>query len=264
MPEVVSGYRPGTPCWTDLAAPDQQAALDFYSRVFGWSGRIGPPERGGYSICEAGGLPVAGISAAEPPGEGPPPPTVWTTYLSVADAEATVRAVVTAGGQTVMPVTDVMNLGRTAVLADPTGGVFGIWQPRDFAGAGLVNEHGAMIWNELNTTDRPAASAFYRAALGIDSAPMEDGGETYFSLLADGREVGGMQAMPEGVPAGTPSHWLVYFAVEDADRTAATATAAGGSVLKAPFDMVAGRMAVLADSQGAPFAVLTPRPLNEG
>lgn len=262
MPHVTSPYRPGTPCWIDLAAPDQQAAIDFYTRVLGWSGEIGPQEMGGYAVCRLDGQPVAGIMAAQPVGDQPTPPTVWTTYLSVTDADTTAQAAVLAGGETVMPVMDVMSLGRMGLLADPTGGVFGIWQPGDFAGAGIVDEPGALVWNELDTTDRPAASAFYTAALGLESAPMGDADEDYFSLLADGREVAGMQPMPEGVPTGTPSHWLVYFAVSDTDATTAAAKAAGGWTLKEPFDMVAGRMAVLADSQGAPFAVLTPRPMN--
>lgn len=264
MPEVTAPYRPGTPCWIDLAAPDQQAAIDFYTNVFGWTGQVGPSEMGGYAVCQLNGKPVAGIMAAAPMGDQPAPPTVWTTYLSVADADATAEAVGKAGGTLVMPVMDVMTLGRMCVAADPTGGVFGVWQPRDFPGAGIVRERGAMVWNELNTTDRDAASAFYKAALGIDSSPMPGAEDYYWSLSAGGETVGGMQTMPEGVPAGTPSHWLVYFAVSDTDGTVDRITAAGGSALLSPFDMVAGRMAVVSDPQGATFAVINPQPMEQG
>ncbi|MEV6567834.1 VOC family protein [Streptomyces kronopolitis] len=263
MSEVTDPYQPGTPCWVDLAAPDQQAAIDFYSQVLGWTGKIGPAETGGYAVCELHGKPVAGIMAAVPMGGQPAPPTVWTTYLAAADAEAASQAVSTAGGTVLMPVMDVMALGRMGVVADPTGAVFGIWQARDFPGAGVVNEAGALIWNELNTTEPSAAGTFYQAAFGIDSSPME-GAEHYYGLTVNDRPVGGMQPMSAQMPADTPSHWLAYFAVDDADATVAKVTAAGGAVLQEPFDMVAGRMAVVSDPQGATFAVIHPKPMQQG
>lgn len=263
MPEVTSPYRPGTPCWVDLAAPDQQAAIDFYSSVFGWRGEIGPPETGGYAVCELNGKPVAGIMAATAMGGQPPPPTVWTTYLAAADADATAQAVSKAGGTLLMPVTDVMSLGRMCIAADPTGAVFGIWQAGDFPGAGIVNEHGALIWNELNTTDRSAAAAFYQSALGIKSAPLE-AADNYYALQVDDQPVGGMQPMSEQMPPDTPSHWLVYFSVADTDATVDKVTAAGGAALQQPFDMMAGRMAVVTDPQGATFAVINPKPMSQG
>lgn len=263
MSDVTARYQPGTPCWVDLAAPDQQAAIDFYSSVFGWTGEVGPPETGGYAVCELDGKPVAGIMAAMAMGGQPPPPTVWTTYLAAADADATSRAVSDAGGTILMPVTEVMTLGRMCIAADPTGAVFGVWQPEDFPGAGIVNEHGALIWNELNTTDCPAATTFYRAAFGMESTAM-DGAESYYALNVDDRPVGGMQPMSAQMPPDTPSHWLVYFSVADTDETVGKVTAAGGAVLQQPFDMVAGRMAVVTDPQGATFAVINPKPMNQG
>ncbi len=263
MPDVTSPYRPGTPCWIDLAAPDQQAAIDFYSGVFGWTGEIGPKETGGYAVCELRGKPVAGIMAAVPMGDQPAPPTVWTTYLTTSDVEAAARAVGEAGGTVMMPPTDVMTLGRMCIAADPSGAVFGLWQPVDFPGAGVVNENGALVWNELNTTHPSAISDFYRRVLGIESAPME-GAEDYFSLQVDGRPVGGMQPVPAQAPEGTPPHWLCYFAVADADETAHRVTAAGGRALREPFDMIAGRMAILTDPQGAVFAVIQPGPAEAG
>ncbi|MGP3999050.1 VOC family protein [Streptomyces sp. 8N706] len=255
MPEVTVPYQPGTPCWVDLVAPDQQAALDFYGELFGWTGEIGPPEQGGYSICTLHGRPVAGIMSAQAMGDQPTPPTVWTTYVTSADAEATERAIGNSGGTVMAPVMDVMTLGRMLVAADPTGAVFGVWEPKDFIGAGIVNEPGALIWNELNTTDRDAAAAFYPAVLGIEVAPME-GAENYFALTVNGRTVGGLQVLPDDMPGGIPPHWLAYFAVENTDATVAKLTSVGGSVLQPPFDMAAGRMAVVADPQGAPFAVI--------
>lgn len=261
MPEVNSPYQSGTPCWIDLVVPDQQKALDFYSGFLGWTGEMGPRETGGYSVCTLKGRPVAGIMSAQSvPGDQPPPPTVWTSYFATDDASATERAITEAGGNILIPTMDVMSLGRMAIAADPTGAVFGIWQAKDFAGAGITNEPGALVWNELNTTDKDAAAAFYAKALGIETVPME-GAKNYFSLNVNGRAVGGLQ---ETDKPETPSHWLVYFAVADADAAAAKVTANGGSVTQPPFDMEAGRLALVKDSQGAPFAFIAPSGSQSG
>ena len=260
MPEVTEPYKPGTPCWIDLMVPDQQAALDFYRDLFGWQGEVGPPETGGYSVCTLEGKPVAGIMAAMAPDGGPTPPTAWTTYLATADADATVTAAAAAGATVLAPVMDVMTLGRMAVLADPTGAVFGIWQARDFIGAQVVNQTGALLWNDLTTSDPKAAAAFYSSTLGIGSEPMP-GAEGYFGLTVDGRTVGGLQGT-ENMPPDTPSHWLPYFSVDDTDSTVDALVRARGNVLVPPFDMVAGRMAVVQDPQGGTFAVIKPLPMQ--
>ncbi|MFF7636478.1 VOC family protein [Kitasatospora sp. NPDC008050] len=260
MPDVTGPYAPGTPCWVDLMAPDQQAALDFYRDLFGWQGEVGPPDTGGYAVCTLNGKPVAGVmTAMNPDGSKPDPmpPTVWTTYLATADLDATQQAVTANGGQVMMPAMDVMTIGRMAVVSDPTGAVLGLWQAREFTGAGVVNEPGALTWNELNTSDPKAAAAFYDKALGVDVEPME-GAEGYFGLSVDGRPVAGMQGLATipGLPPGTPSHWLTYFAVDDTDSTVDALVRAGGNVLKPPFDMMAGRMAIVQDPQGGTFAVI--------
>ncbi|MFI9720689.1 VOC family protein [Streptomyces sp. NPDC052396] len=254
MPEVTSPYAPGTPCWVDLMAPDQRAALEFYGDLFGWQGEPGPPEAGGYAVCTLGGKAVAGIGPSMPREGQPAPPTVWTTYLAVPDADAAARAIIENQGQVVMPAMQVLTFGRMAVVADPTEAVFGLWEAQDFGGAEVVNEPGAVIWNELNTADPGAAKRFYPAALGIAVTPM-DNAPGYHALKVGEQAVGGMQGL-EQLPEGTPSHWLTYFAVDDADRTAEALDKAGGTVLRAPFDMIAGRMAVLRDPQGGIFAVI--------
>ena len=131
MSEVTGPYEPGTPCWIDLMVPDQQAGLDFYRDLFGWQGEIGPEEYGGYSICTQKGKPVAGMMRAMAMGDQPTPPTAWTTYFSVADADAAEAAVRANGGTVIMPTSDVMKLGRMFVAADPFGDVLVCVQPDD-------------------------------------------------------------------------------------------------------------------------------------
>jgi predicted enzyme related to lactoylglutathione lyase len=167
---------------------------------------------------------------------------------------AVAQAITSNGGTVMLPVMDVLTLGRMAVAADPTGAMFGLWRARDFGGAQVVNEPGALIWNKLNTTDLDTAKGFYSLALGIDTAPME-GSPGYFSLSVNGRTVGDMQELDKS-PPGIPSHWLTYFSVDDTDSTVDALIRAGGNVLMPPFDMVAGRMAVVQDPQGGTFAVI--------
>jgi predicted enzyme related to lactoylglutathione lyase len=188
--------------------------------------------------------------------EGQPP--AWTTYISVADADATAAAVGDAGGTVIAEPMDVMDLGRMAVFADPTGAVFGIWQPGTFAGAGLVNEPGGISWNELNTRDVDSARAFYGAVFGwtFDEQDM-GGGETYSMIVLGERPVGGMLDLAaRGVPEQIPAHWQVYLGVDDTDATIAAAKERGGSLMLEPVDIPFGRFAILTDPQGASFAVI--------
>ncbi|MFJ6771700.1 VOC family protein [Kitasatospora sp. NPDC091257] len=259
MPEVTTPYATGTPCWVDLMAKDQQAALDFYRDLLGWQGQVGAKEFGGYAVCELNGKAVAGIGSTAAPEGMPEPPTVWTGYLASTDAQATQDAIVAAGGTLLVPVVDVGSLGRMLIAADPQGAVFGVWQPGDFFGVQVVNEAGALTWNELHTSDIPAATAFYGEAFGIEIEPM-DGADSYWELRVGGRAVGGATLLAND-PPGTPAHWLSYFSVDDVDSTVDALVRAGGTVLAPPFDMVAGRMTVVADPQGAPFAMIKPQPM---
>lgn len=263
MPDMNGPYKPGTPCWIDLMVPDQQAAIDFYADLFGWQGEIGPPETGGYSVCTLKGKPVAGImKAMNPDGTTPDPmpPTVWTTYLATDSLDSALKSVTDAGGTVMMGAMEVMDLGRMAVIVDPTGAVVGLWQAGTFDGAGIVNEHGALIWNELSTGDVPAASAFYSSVLPVTTTPSEmPEAAGYTEFQVGGRAVAGMMDL-KNLPAGTPPNWIPYFSADDVDEIQADATRAGASVMAPAFDMAAGRMAVLADPQGAVFAVIKARP----
>ncbi|GAB2861950.1 VOC family protein [Actinocorallia aurea] len=259
MSEVTDPYATGTPCWVDLMAKDHPAALEFYHDLFGWQGEVGPAEFGGYSTCELHGKAVAGIGPTMAPEGMPEPPTVWTTYLASTDISGTQDAIVAAGGTLIAPVMEIGDLGRMLVAADSQGAVFGVWQAGTFPGTRIVGESGAPVWHELHTPDIERAAAFYGAVFGIEIVPMQ-GGDSYWELQAGGRTVGGAGLL-ESDPPGVPPHWRVYFAADDVDATVAVLTEHGGKVLTAPFDMAAGRMAVVTDPQGAPFALLHPIPM---
>ncbi len=255
-----TSYAPGTPCWVDLGTPDIEGAAEFYGSLFGWSVEEGEnsEQTGGYRQATLRGKPVAGVMPLMQ--EGQPP--AWSTYVSVQDADAIAAKVREAGGNVLAEPMDVMDLGRMAIFADPTGAVFGIWQPGTFVGAEVVNEASALVWNELNTRDTEAARAFYSAVFGWGFEDMEiDDGSTYTALKVGEDTVGGMLDMTGRVPDEVPAHWLAYFAVDDADASMEKAKDLGGSVAFGPADIVAGRIAVASDPFGAVFAVIKPKPM---
>lgn len=250
-----TSYAPGTPSWVELGSPDLDASVEFYGALFGWD--VPAPENaeqtGGYRIALKDGRPAAGMMPLMQ--EGQPP--VWTTYVSVADADATAAAVNEAGGNTIAAPMAVMDLGEMAVFADPTGAVFGIWQPGTFLGAGVVNEPGAIAWNELGTRDTAAAKEFYGAVFGWGAADNDTGEMGIYTQWKLGESsVGGMMDISGRLPDEIPAHWLTYFAVEDADAALETARGKGGSVSFGPVDIPVGRFAVVRDPHGAAFAVI--------
>jgi predicted enzyme related to lactoylglutathione lyase len=251
MPERTE-YAPGTPSWVDIGT-DVEGAKGFYGALFGWSAQdAGPPEEtGGYGFFVKNGKMVAGYGPQQNPG-----PPFWTTYVSVADAEETAKRVEGAGGAVVMAPMDVMEAGRMAVFQDPQGAFISVWQPGEHKGAQLVNEAGSLCWNELNSRDVEGSKAFYIAAFGWEPVTHADAPMPYTEFRLGGQTIAGMLPMPPMVPAEVPTHWLVYFAVDDTDATVAKAQELGGSVRMPPMDVPVGRFSVLADPQGATFAVI--------
>ena len=249
MPERQS-YLPGTPSWVDIGT-DVEAAKAFYGGLFGWDAMEAGPveETGGYGMFTKAGKMVAGFGPQMNPG-----PPVWATYVSVDDADATAAKVQAASGTVVMAPMDVMTAGRMAVFQDPQGAFFSVWQPGEHTGAQLVNEPGSLSWNELSTRDVEGAKVFYGAVFGWGEVTHE-GPMPYTEFQLEGAPVAGMMPMPDGME-GIPSHWLVYFAVDDTDATVGRCQELDGSVLMAPMDIPQGRFAVLADSKGAAFAVI--------
>jgi hypothetical protein len=245
-------YPPGTPCWVDLASTDMAGAKAFYSGLFGWEVAEGGPESGGYSMFQKQGKNVAGLGPVMMEGQ----PTAWTTYISVDDADATVAKVTAAGGTVLVAPMDVLDVGRMAVVMDPTGAAIALWQPRAHHGADLANEPGTFTWNELQTRDTEAAKAFYRAVFGWGAHTSEGGTMVYTEWKRGEDSLGGMMDMPAEVPAQIPPYWLVYFAVDDCDASAAKASGLGGATLMPPMDVEPGRFAVLSDPAGAVFAVI--------
>jgi hypothetical protein len=182
---------------------------------------------------------------------------MWNTYIAVDDVDAAAAKVAGAGGRLLMEPFDVMEAGRMAFAADPSGAAVGLWQASAHIGATLVNEPNTLTWNELTSNDLAAALPFYEAVVGLTARETPMGEHNYTMLFVGENFVGGA-TIPQ--MEGVPNHWHVWFAVADADAAAATAAAGGATVILGPQDMDIGRIAVLRDPQGAGFSVIAMKP----
>lgn len=251
MSEVTS-YASGTPCWIDGTTPDLAAGRAFYTGLFGWTFEDMGEEAGHYNIAKLRDLDVAGFMTLNDEMKAMGVPPAWTTYFATDDADASAKQITAAGGSLMVEPVDVMDLGRMAVAADPTGAVFGLWQPRSYIGSRVVNEAGTLCWNQLNTRDIAGAATFYADVLGATF----EGPDDYRELVVGDRHVAGAMTMPPQMPAEVSAHWLTYFAVDDTETTVAKAQELGGSIVAPPMDIDAGRIAVIVDPAGAAFGVI--------
>ncbi|HEY0156922.1 MAG TPA: VOC family protein [Thermoanaerobaculia bacterium] len=245
---AASSHPPGSFCWIELATSDAAAARSFYTQLFGWTvNEIPMGEMGSYFIFQHRGRDCAAMY--EGTGEGIPPN--WLSYVAVADADASAEQAKTLGGQILKEPFDVFDSGRMAVISDVQGAVFAIWQPRSHIGVGVRDEPGTLCWNELQARDVDRAKTFYTALFPWRMKETEDYTEWHLGSNA----VGGM--MPSQAPPEVPSMWLAYFAVTDCDGVTARAESLSGEAIVPPMDIPnVGRMSVLADPQGATFAII--------
>lgn len=242
----------GTPTWFDLSTPDVRRAAEFYAALFGWSYDASGEEFGFYHTAKVDGRAAAGMG--QPP-QGTPP--AWAVMFAADDAEAMQGQAITLGATPIVGPMEVPEQGHMALLQDPTGAVFGLWQALGHHGAEVTDAHGAMTWCEVNTPDAEAAKAFYTELLGTTAEPMEGAGTTYYVLSKDGEAIGGILQMNEPWE-GVPPHWMPYFQVSDADVAADAVRAGGGTVSVEPFDTTYGRIVVANDPAGAVFSVVAP------
>lgn len=272
MPER-DGYIPGVPCWVDTSQPEPEASLAFYKGIFGWEFEDVMPEGapGRYYIGRIRGGDAGAVGSLP---EGSPPIATWNTYVWVDSADEAAARAAKAGGTVVMEPFDIMDSGRMAVLTDPEGAMFMVWEPGAHRGARVVNEHGGLNFNILRTRDPERAKEFYGEVFGWETLDLPAGrmwtlpgyGDHLEEKTPGLREQVAAMGGPEGFidvvasvnpisadDSKTPAHWAVAFGVDNADAVAAEAKQLGGSVVAEPFDAPWVRMAVIKDPQGATF-----------
>lgn len=246
-----TGYAPGTFSWVDLATTDPDAAKSFYGELLGWQAEDMPVPGGYYSMQRVDGKDVAAI-AGQPPAQreaGVPP--AWQSYVTVESADAAAERARQLGGTVHAGAFDVMEAGRMAVLQDPQGAFFMVWEPKGHNGARLVNAPGALCWNDLGSPDLDASADFYGKLFGWAFSEVGGGQMRYLAIKNGEANNGGIR---EAQP-GEPPSWLAYFAVEDLDRDVGRVGRLGGRVLAGPIDMGPARFVVAQDPQGAVFAL---------
>jgi len=254
-------YRAGVPCWVETLQPDPHEALSFYGSVFGWDAAgIGvTPDGGAYVVARIGSDDVAGIATLPRSGAAEPQ---WATYVAVADVDAAARRARDAGGRVVVPPLDASPAGRLAIVEDPTGATFGLWQAAARRGAQRVNAPGAWAMSALTTPNVERANAFYGAVFGWRTEPFQLGAADAVLYRLPGY-VGGteQQPVPRDVVAvgmASPdgaSHWNVDFWIDGIDAALARVARGGGSVVTGPFDAPPFRRAVVRDPAGAVFSI---------
>ncbi|MHC3473122.1 VOC family protein [Streptomyces sp. 7R007] len=251
--ETHAGHAPGAPCWVSLMAHGLGATEDFYQELFGWEFEPGPQQLGPYVRALLDGQEVAGI------GQLPPDrhlPVAWTPYLASDDVDLTAETVRLCGGTIGVGPLDAAEAGRLAIGSDPSGAVFGVWQGAAHRGTALSGVPGTPAWNELITFETASVAKFYETVFGYEEEPVVSADFDYVTLHLDGRPVAGIHGVGNALPRDRGPHWMTYFQVADADEATDLLAGLGGQVLRPPKDSAHGRVATVADPEGAMFALV--------
>ena len=264
MPEVKQQHAPGMFCWIELNTSDPAGAKKFYTDLFGWDALDTPagPDQV-YTLLRKDEKELGALCGLQPEQASHGVPPHWMSYISVKSADESAKKAEDLGGKVLMPAFDVMDLGRMAVIQDPQGATFSLWQAKNHIGITILNEENTFCWDELATSSRQGAVEFYTGLFGWQA---KTGGETgpmiYTEWINEGQPIGGMyEPTPEMGPM--PPNWMPYFAVADCDAIANKAASLGGKLFVPPTDIPnVGRFSTIQDPQGAVFAVITllPRP----
>ncbi|WP_326554191.1 VOC family protein [Micromonospora sp. NBC_01813] len=251
----IRGYAAGTPCWSELRTSDPTGSIEFYHELFGWKpvGDTGGP-RVDFHLRD---MAVAGLSASADIGT----PSAWLTYVATDDTAATVDATARAGGVAVAPAVRHPDRGVSALVADPQGAVFGLWQRGPFPGAQVTAEPGTICWNELATRDVAGAGSFYGTVFGWTARASAFGGtDGYQDWLRQTREVAGLIEMGERYPPQVPAHWRTTFEVDDCATAVQRCSSLGGQITFGPYEAGPGTYAQLTDPLGASFGIIAVCP----
>jgi predicted enzyme related to lactoylglutathione lyase len=259
---TMTKHAPGTFSWVELGTTNQDAAKKFYAAVFGWTFKDTPmgPDAGVYTIFQNKDQPCAALYTLMPDMQKQGIPPHWGAYVTVNSADETAKKATTLGGKVMMEPFDVMGtLGRMAVIQDPTGAVFSVWQAIDHQGVGVLDEPGALTWAELLTNDTAKAEKFYTQLIGWKSEKMPMGNSDYTLFQrSDGANAGGLFQITAEMQ-GVPPNWTIYFQTADIQATVNKIKSQGGEIVVPPGPIPnVGHFAIVKDGQGAAFGLLQP------
>ncbi|MFF4017169.1 VOC family protein [Streptomyces sp. NPDC001843] len=244
---------PGTPCWVSLMVHGLTATERFYGGLFGWKFEPGPQQLGPYSWALLDGHRVGGIGQLAPDLHLP---IAWTPHFATDDVDRTAETVRLCGGTVGVGPVEARGTGRLVIGSDTSGAVFGVWQGVPGTGTAVIGVHGTPAWTELLTFETASVTKFYKALFGYEEEQVVCAGVDYVTLRLDGVPVAGVHGVGHSLPRDRGSHWLTYFQVEDADDALRRVAELGGRVLEPAHDSAHGRVAKVADPEGALFAVV--------
>ena len=258
MPKI-ERHNPGAFCWFELGTTDQNAAKSFYTSLFGWSVTEYPMGPSGvYTTFQLQGQDSGAAYTLRPDQRAQGVPPHWLLYIATDNADEAARRAGELGGKVYVPPFDVMELGRMAVLADPTGAKFAVWQPKQKPGVGIRGIPGTVCWADLSTPDVDTAKKFYSGLFGWEIAAGEGDPSGYQHIQNGSEFIGGVPPAAHRNPQ-TPPHWLIYFLIAECDASAAKAKQLGAEFLLPPQTIPhVGRMAIAKDPQGVIFALFEP------
>ena len=247
--------------WYELTTTDAAAAEAFYAEVVGWTLQESGMPGMKYTLLTTDAVPVAGLMALprEACDAGARPG--WTGYVGVDDVDAFAGRVTKAGGKVHMPPTDIPNVGRFAIVADPQGAVFALFQPSSDMPRQAPDplKPGLPGWHELMAADGSSAFGVYAELFGWTKGETIDMGATgTYQLFTAGKDaIGGMMTKPAEVPI---PFWNYYFQVDAIGAAIERLTTGGGKVIHGPVEVPGGAWIVQAfDPQGALFSLVSAK-----
>ncbi len=249
-------YQPGDFCWVDLIAREMTSAAAFYRGLFGWTANAEPTEGPPYQTFACAGKSVGGMGQMSEEFRDSKVLPVWNSYVSVANVDLAVAQAEALGARVLMAPVEVMTAGRMAIIQDPVGAAISFWQPVAHDGSGQRGGPGFFCWNELLTCKPEKARDFYAALFGwkwADSPHSQD--QLYYVIENEGRQQGGIMQADEAW-GEVPSMWQVYFGVSDVAAAVKRVVQLEGKIHFGPFETAVGKIAWVADSQGATFALV--------
>jgi predicted enzyme related to lactoylglutathione lyase len=255
--------KAGSFCWIELSTSDQKAAKSFYGSLFGWEISdipMGPD--GVYTIFKLQGGDVGAACSMRPEQRAQGVPPHWMLYVAVESADVAAARAAQVGGKVLAPAFDVMDVGRMAVIQDPTGATFSIWQARRSVGFTVGGIDGSLCWADLSTPDQARAGKFYTDLFGwkLGGDTDDDPPSGYLHIQNEEDFIGGIPPGAHRDPH-SPPHWLPYFQTSNCDVAAAKAKQLGAKFYLDPMTMEnVGRFGIVADPQGAVFAIFQSMP----
>lgn len=256
--EEIKSYQHGEFCWIELATGNSENSKKFYKELFGW-GFVDHQmdENNTYTMFQMEGKDIAACYnlCSDLKEMGVPPH--WGNYIAVNSVDEIVKKVKSTDGKIINEPMDIPEAGRMAIIEDPTGAVFGIWEAKQHIGSRFKNQFNTFCWNELATNNVDKCKDFYKSVFGYDSFDQTFGEMDYTTFKLGEIPVGGMYKL-SGEMENIPSHWLVYFSVENCDKTVEKAISLGAEVVVPAMEIEGvGKFAVLKGTENEHFGVIT-------